>query len=95
MMSSFIVGTIGAFAISIVLLYGVSDVVAVLTTPTGTPVLEIVSRSSESEYHSNSCLFQYRQATGSDAAAAAFGISMTVMGICSITLALISASRLT
>lgn len=45
MMTSFIVGTIGAFAISVVLLYGVTDVLAVLTTKTGSSIIEIVSDS--------------------------------------------------
>jgi amino acid transporter len=44
MMTSFVVGTIGAFVTAIVLLYGISDVVAVLTTPTGSPFVEIVSK---------------------------------------------------
>lgn len=46
MMTSFVVGTIVAFAMSVVLLYGITDVVAVLTTNTGTPIIELVSPTS-------------------------------------------------
>jgi len=43
MMTSFVVGTVGAFAICVVLMYGITDVVAVLNTNTGSPFIEIVS----------------------------------------------------
>jgi choline transport protein len=45
MMTAFIVGTVGAFVICVVLLYGITDVMAVLTSTTGSPVVEIVSSS--------------------------------------------------
>lgn len=46
MMTSFVVGTIGAFAMSVVLLYGVTDVVAILNPTTGSLWIELVSPSS-------------------------------------------------
>lgn len=46
MMTSFVVGTIGAFAMSVVLFYGITDVVAILNTTTGSLWIELVSSSS-------------------------------------------------
>ena len=43
MMTSFVVGTVGAFAISVVLMYGITDVAGILNTRTGSPFIEIVS----------------------------------------------------
>lgn len=95
MMASFVVGTIGAFAISVLLFYGITDVVAVLTTNTGSPVTEIVSISLNSTNIENLRVLQFRQATGSDPAAASIGLLACVIGIVTITLALTSTSRLT
>lgn len=64
MMTSFIVGTIGAFAISVVLVYGITDVVAILTTKTGSPFVEIVSPPCRQVYYKTyvSLSFGRRQA---------------------------------
>lgn len=56
MMASFAIGAIGAFAMSVLLLYGVTDVLAVLTTPTGSPVIELVSPSFRQAATKLTCL---------------------------------------
>lgn len=95
-MGSLILSVLMQFGISTAALYSITDFVAVATTPTGVPLLEIVSSLSTSkEVLSFLTIVQFRQATSSTTIAVVLQSLILVTGVVNYLLILTGASRLT